>query len=338
MKAHYPTYIEIAKRLDPKGQLMEIAEILAEENSVTEDMVVLPCNKQASFVAAVRDRLPTPDWVATGEGVDPKTSTVRNLTFSTGKMRMLCEIPKDAVEIGGNSKGIKYQEEKAFVQAMNIEMADTVFYGDEGKNPREFNGLSRYYNKKNLNNNKAIHDAGGTGSRLRSIWIVDWDPMGVHGIYPEDVPGGIQRVDLGNQMDQTAPLIGNTSQRTGRQPIISSYYDWSLGLVVKNWGYASRICNIDLATLTEDASTGANLHQLIRKGMNSLKRRKRGMRTVAYAPREILDMIDGQAVAGVRESQLEWKDLSGRGIWEMVIRGIPFKLADALDTDEARVT
>ncbi|MXF24183.1 major capsid protein, partial [Escherichia coli] len=83
-------------------------------------------------------------------------------------------------------------EDRAFIEAMNQAMAQTLFYGDSSVNPQQFMGLSSRYSSLSAGNAQNIIDAGGTGTDNTSIWLVVWGENTVHGIFPKGQKAGIQ--------------------------------------------------------------------------------------------------------------------------------------------------
>lgn len=95
------------------------------------------------------------------------------------------EVDKSLADLNGNTAEFRLSEDRAFIEAMNQQMAQTLFYGDSSVNPQQFMGLSSRYSSLSAGNAQNIIDAGGTGTDNTSIWLVVWGENTVHGIFPK---------------------------------------------------------------------------------------------------------------------------------------------------------
>ena len=77
------------------------------------------------------------------------------------------EVDKDLAILNGDVAAFRLSEARAFLEAMNQEMAPTLFYGNAGLAPEEFTGLSaRYSSLTTAGNGQNIVSGGGIGRRL----------------------------------------------------------------------------------------------------------------------------------------------------------------------------
>ena len=157
-------------------------------------------------------------------------------------------------KIANNAKEFRLQEDRAFLEAMNQEMASTLFYGSKAM-PEKFVGLTPRYSDKTAKSGENIIDAGGTGANLTSIWLVVWSPNTVHGIYPKGSKVGFEMEDDG--------VVDVTTPEGKKYKAYQTHYQWKNGLTVRDWRYVVRIANIDVTKLKKDASTGADLIDLM---------------------------------------------------------------------------
>ena len=326
----------ITKLIDPKGDPFVIAEVLEQMHAHRRDIVWKPCNDGLVEQVAIRASYPVPTWIFPGEGVVPSYGTVRNAVFNTGLLRSYCEIPKDHLAFKDSADtAVKMAELTAHTHGMENEHSRVMFYGDRGKNPREFNGIAQYYNSKSKNNADAIIDAGGTGAALRDIWIFGWSTETVYMVYPEGkkgYSGGLQRT-VETLDTNTSSKRPDSSSKDGYKPIHLSRYDWWSGLVLKNWQYVIRIANINTAA----GSVTTDIPLWVLRGVDRLKSRD-GVRTAIYSDRRTLELADEQSRKDVMNSTLKWEDVYGRGIKNVTVQGIPWHYVDALDTNVAQVT
>jgi len=73
-----------------------------------------------------------------------------------------------------------------------------------------------------------------------SVWLICWSDQTVFGIYPKGSKAGLLQEDLGRQTSFDA---GGTGLR---MEVLAERFQWKTGLVVKDWRYAVRICNIEV--------------------------------------------------------------------------------------------
>lgn len=168
------TLADWAKRVDPDGKVDKIVEILGQTNEILDDMLFVEGNLPTGHRTTIRTGLPQATWRMLNYGVKQGKSTTAQITDAIGMLETYSEIDKSLADLNGNTSEFRLSEDHAFLEGMNQQMAETVFYGDATLNPQRFTGLSARYNDLNAKNAQNIIDAGGTGSNLTSIWLVVW--------------------------------------------------------------------------------------------------------------------------------------------------------------------
>jgi hypothetical protein len=254
----HPTLSDLVKRQDPDGKISTIVEILNETNEILEDMVWVEGNLPTGHRTTIRSGIPAPTWRKLYGGVQPSKSTTVQVTDTTGMLEAYAEVDKELADLNGNTNEFRLSEDKAHIEGMNQEMAETLFYGNEGTEPEAFTGLAPRFNSlTGANNSDNVINGGGTGSDNASIWLMVWGPNTCHGIIPKGSVGGLQMEDKGQV------TIENVDGSGGRMEAYRTHYIWKGGLTVRDWRYIVRIPNIDRSALTKDASSGANLPDLM---------------------------------------------------------------------------
>lgn len=324
-----PTLLDLAKRSDPDGRIATIVEILNQTNEVLDDMTWIEGNLVTGHRTTIRTGLPTPTWRKLYGGVQPTKSTTAQITDNTGMLEMYAEVDKALADLNGNTAEFRLSEDRPHIEAMSQEIADTLFYGNEGIEPEAFTGLSPRFNDLNAENGDNIIDAQGTGSNNASIWLVVWGPNTVHGIVPKGSQAGLQMTDKGQV------TVEDVDGNGGRMEAYRTHYRWDAGLTVRDWRYVVRIANIDKTLLTFDRSTGADLMDLMFQATELPPSLQAG-RPVFYMSRLLRTMLYRQAADKVKNSTLTIDDAGGKKI--MTFQGIPIKRVDALGADEAQVT
>lgn len=191
------TLADWGKRVDPNGKVDKIIELLGQTNPILQDMPFVEGNLPTGHRTTIRSGLPSATWRLLNYGVQPSKSTTVQVTDSVGMLETYAEVDKSLADLNGNTAEFRLSEDRAFIEAMNQQMAQTLFYGDSSVNPQQFMGLSSRYSSLSAGNAQNIIDAGGTGTDNTSIWLVVWGKNTVHGIFPKGQKAGIQMEDKG---------------------------------------------------------------------------------------------------------------------------------------------
>lgn len=326
-----PTLIDVATRQDPDGSIAVIAEILNETNEVLNDMTFIEGNLPTGNRTTVRTGIPTPTWRRLYGGVQPTKSTTAQVTDATGMLEDYSEVDKALADLNGNTSEFRLSEDRSKIEGMSQTAAETLFYGDERENPERFTGLAARYNSRQqataANYENVIH-GGGSGSDNASIWLVGWGPNTCYGIFPRGSQAGLQMQDLGEV------TVENVDGNNGRMQAYRSHYRWDLGLTLRDWRYVVRIANIDRSDLTTDASSGANLPDLMFQATERIPNLT-GARFAWYMDRSVITFLRQQSAAAVNQSTLTVEQVGGVRVTSF--DGIPIRRTDALAVNEATV-
>ncbi len=326
-----PTLLDLAKASDPDGKIATIVEILNETNEVLEDMTWIEGNLPTGHRTTIRSGLPAPTWRKLYGGVQPNKATNVQVTDNTGMLEAYAEIDKALADLNGNTAAFRLSEDRAHIEGMNQEMADTIFFGNEDTEPEAFTGLAPRFNSLSAENADNIIDAGGTGSDNGSIWLVIWGPNTVHGIVPKGSTAGLQHTDKGQVTLEDA----SDGSNTGRMEAYRSHYRWDAGLTVRDWRFIVRIANIDRSNRTADASSGPDLPDLMFQAVDLVPNMSMG-RAVFYMDRRMRGFLRRQVPNATGLSTLTMENVGGKML--NAFQGVPVRRVDALSADEARIT
>lgn len=326
------TLADWAKRLDPDGKVPAIVELLGQTNEILDDMLFLEGNLPTGHRTNVRTGLPTVAWKLINQGVTPSKSTTAQIDEACGIMEAWSEVDKDLAMLNGNTAAFRLSEARAFIEAMNQEMASTLFYGNQSLSPEEFTGLSpRYSSLSGVENAENVITGGGSGSDNTSIWLVCWGDQTVCGIFPKGSKAGLQHEDKGEKTIETA----NGSAEGKRLDVYQDKWQWKVGLALKDWRYAVRIPNIDISDLVANSGSQANVVNLMIKAMHRLPNMNMG-RCAFYMNRTVRQMLDIQRRDDVAGAGMTYKEVDGKLIPQF--RGIPIRVCDALLETESAVS
>src|SRR3990172_4363739 len=323
------TLADWAKRLDPDGKVPSIVELLSMTNPILDDMMWMEGNLPTGHRTTVRTGLPTVAWRLLNQVVQPSKSTTAQIDEAVGMLEAWSEVDKDLAMLNGNTSAFRLSEAQAFIEAMNQEMASTLFYGNSGVDPEEFTGLAVRYSDPAAANGSNVIDQGGAGADNSSIWLVCWGANTVHGIFPKGSKAGLIHEDMGEVTVETTAGIAGTRMRA-----YQDRWQWKCGIALKDWRYTVRIPNIDISALVAKVAA-ADLIELMIKATHRIPNINLG-KCVFYMNRTVFQMLDIQrrddVIAG---GGLVYMDVDGR--LTPTFRRIPIRLCDALTEAEAVV-
>jgi len=322
-----PTLLDVAKRMDPDGNISAIAELLSEENEILYDMPWIEGNLPTGHRVTVRTGLPEVAWRKLNKGVPQSKSTTAQMDEACGMLEAFGQVDKDLAELNGNTAAFRLSENMAFIEAMNNNMASTLFYGDTAVNPERFLGLAPRFADGNGPANAINVIDGGGSSNCTSIWLVGWGANTVHGIYPKGTRAGLIHEDLG--LDTVSDSEGN------KYRAYQDHYQWKCGMAVRDWRYIVRIANIDVTALTKGATAGADLIDLLTRALERIQSLN-GVRPAFYCNRTIRSFLRRQTVNKTVNSTLEYDTVAGKPALRFA--EVPVRRVDALLSTESAVS
>jgi len=330
------TLADWAKRTDPDGRIPIIAELLSQSNEILEDCVFKEGNLPTGERVVIRTGLPGVYWRALNQGIPSTKSTTAQVDEAAGILEARSEVDKDLAMLNGNTAQFRLSEDSAFLEAMNQTQATTMFYGNPGTDPKQYLGLAPRYSSTSAANAQNILSAGGSGSDNTSVYLVVWGDNTVYCHFPKGSKAGLIHEDLGEQ------TVYNSDGT--RLQAYATRYQWKNGLVVKDWRYVVRICNIDVSDLiaqanTQTAAAATNIVKLMARSLYRIPNMAMG-RAAFYMNRTV---HSGLSIAALDKSQYVLKineGLSQFGVpysW-LSFLGVPLRRVDSLINAEAVVS
>jgi hypothetical protein len=337
------TIADWAKRIDDNGKIAQIINILSQTNEILDDMMWVEGNLATGHKTTIRTGLPQAYWRLLNMGVPTGKSTTAQITETCGHMETFSDIDEMLVELGGDNRALRLSEDSAFLEGMNQQMAQTIFYNSVYTTPAAFMGLAPRYpsvstaTAQTANN---VIDAGGLNSTNTSMWLLVWGANSIFGCFPKGSKAGFQQVDFGKQPKTDA--AGNPYY------VWRTQFKWDAGLVVRDWRFAVRIANIDVTQLSGGAPP--NLINLMVRAIHRLPIQppKAGNvktsgnlgepqlplgRAAFYCNRAISTWLDIQAL-NKSNVLLTMQEFDGKPVTSF--RGIPIRTCDQLLNTESR--
>ena len=235
------TLADWAKRTDEGGKMATIVDLLSQTNQMMDDMLWVEGNQTSGTKTTVRTGLPTGTWRLLYQGVQPTKSTTAQVIENCGNLEAYSQVDKDLADLNGNTAEFRLGEDSAFFEGLTQQMQGALLYSNQLTTPAQIMGLAPRYASLSAGTAANIIDAGGTGSTNTSIWLVGWGPQTIAGIFPKAKIGGLMHEDLGR--DTLVQSDGTLLE------VYRSHFKWEAGLMVRDWRFVVRICNIDVTLL-----------------------------------------------------------------------------------------
>jgi len=332
---------------DPDGTIADIAWLLAQTNDILKDMIWQEGNLPLGHKVTVNDGLPQATWRGNNQGTPSSKPLNAQFQFGMGMLTDYSKVDKAEATLNGQVGKFRWNQDQSHIEGMSQQVAYAMMYANEAVNPQQFTGFSPYYNTVTLataQTAKNVIDAGGTGSSNTSMWFVGWGDNSTFSIFPKGSQAGLIYEDKGD-VRELYDTNGNGYEG------YTSYFEWKLGLAIKNWQYNARICNIDTTTAGLLGTTPPDLNVFLAGMVNkipSLTRRVSGItetdapgdpvpgiNPAIYCNRTVRTALDVQAIRD-KNVLLSMKEYAGEPVVEW--RGIPVRIVDALVNSETRIT
>lgn len=307
-----------------KGQAAgNILELMNQTNDILADIPWMESNQSDGHLTRIRTGLPEVYWRRLYQGTPPGKSQTTQVKEGCGLLEALMEMDVEELNLyGDKAKAFRLSEGKAFMEAMRQKVAHTLFYGNSGTCPDEFNGLAMRYPARDVPN---VLDAGGTGEQCTSMYLISWGSDAAHGLYPKGSTAGVAHEDLGKYMAQDDE--GRKFQCVGDK------YNWRCGLTVRDWRAVVRIANIDAAALTarKGESGFIDLQKLTILAKNAMPASLRN-KAIWYCNSDVLAALELQS-SDSGNVQLRYGEYF-KSVSVPVLHGRPVRQCDSLVNTE----
>lgn len=322
------TLVEQARRKDPSGNLMTIAEVLNEDNPILQDLPWTEANDTWSHKVTRRSYLPQGTWRKINAGVGISASRTIEVVEGIGMCEIYAENDKDLIDSFPDPLQARMDEARGFIEGMNQQLAYQLFYGSTVTTPERFDGLSN--RMASLATTTNVRNAGGSGSDLTSIFIVQPGLDKVHLVYPKGHPSmGVTHTDLGEQTASTA--VGSNANNTAQYQVYRDHFQIKCGLVVRNESCIARLANIE-STGTSNIFDEDDLITLLNRMPNA------GRGAVIYVNTTVLTQME---IALKDKNNVNYTPAMGEGLAGepvMYFRGSPVKKCDQIVITESTLS
>ena len=322
------TLMDLARRLNADDKIAHIIEILNDTNGMLEDTMWLEGNLLTGHKTTIRTGLPQATWRKLNYGVPKAKSQTAQITDETGMLEVYAEVDKALVDLNENRNAFRLSEDRAFIEGMSQQVADTMIYGDPTISNAKFMGFTPRYDTPSTSDTDAgynILNGGGAGADNTSLWLIGWGDRSMHGIFPKGSKSGLSLTDLGEH----TLLDADGGQYQG----LRTHYKWDAGLTVRDWRWAVRICNIDVSNLVSDTGAADLIRLMIRASERVPE--GSGVRKAFYCNKTVRTFLRLQII-NKSNVNLTFETVEGKKV--MMFDDIPVRRTDAIINAETLVT
>lgn len=343
------TLLDWSRRVGPDGNIDEIAELLSQCNEVFKDMVIRESNLPTGHKATVRTGLPQGTWRAEYQGIGYTRSTTAQITATWGSLEAWSQIDKGVADLNAQTAALRVSEDNAHLEGLSQQMATAIFYANEATNPTQFTGLSPIYNTvtaATAANAQNTISAAGSASANTSLWLIGWGDRTTYGFFPKGQKAGLVFEDRG---DVTPGYDSNQNPYMA----YTSYFKWQMGIMVEDWRFNVRLCNIDTTNSgvglqgTNPPDLFAFMSKMVVRLPTSTRRitaitetdapdePSPGTSPIFYCNRTTREYLDIQAI---RDKNVLLRPTEYAGEPVVDFRGAPIRVMDALTNSETTIS
>jgi len=321
----YANLVNVTKTKGADGKYLAFAELLDKELEFLEDVPWIASNLEDGHEIANRTALPSTSaaWTAAGEGGPVVKSDGAKFKEVAGHMELYTAIDEMTMKQNGDSLEYRNREATAVIEAMSQSFAYGLWYESTLTSPKKIHGLSaRYAATSGYTASNNVFKIGTcTTTGCHSVWLINWGERYVSGFYPKNMMAGLQRTDLGLQVET---LSSGNKRRSWMEQ-----FCWDCGILVHDWRYAARM-QWDSDDTSGVSDSGKTFYQGLDRMLNKV--RKVGPTARFYMDRTSMEKLTMQLGANAH-SALEWKNIAGTPI--PFYRGIPIRVTDSLVSESA---
>ena len=338
------TYVDWAKGLDPRGNFVHrVIDMCIRQNEMLDDITVVEANDGTALETTIRTETPKPVWTTYYGGIPSNKGSKAKIKVSCGRMGTKILVDKELYESSKDKDAVLADELMSAQDGMRLEMGNMLVYGRLADNPLGFNGLMKHYDKYSTgeeDDRESAHyvlDAFGAGAgekktsenKLGSILLVGWSPNTITCFHPQgSATGGIK---VGDRV-QTS-VVDPDKGGDATYEVYMQYLYWTLGLAVRDYRYAGRICNIQRDDMLNGADKGQRYVELIDR--LAMRVHDQGVRQAFYMDKQMWENVCVLFSRMTRANAITFQNVEGRK--EKKLIGVPVRIQDCMNVNESKV-
>jgi len=321
---------------DPTSPYLIAAQILNRKCPLVRVLPMIKANQLFSNIGSRDSLIGNPSTRRFNEPIAPTVTKSTQTSEPIAMFEDYGEVDRDLCYAQNNPAEWRMNQDRRKIEGLSQKVEATLWYGSQANDPGVINGLSTRFNSlSSLPNNDAswyynVLGGGGTGATCSSMWIMEFGPQKLYGIYPPNLPGGLQIQDLGEQTKEVT-----VSSNVQMYQVLRMHYQWRLGIAIDDERCVQRYANI--------ATTGAanifdedNLITL----KNRLPDSGENPSTAIFMDRTLKTQVDIRAVTQKMNTYFT-QDQNTGDVWGRPVtrfQGIPIFTAEKLLDTETAIT
>ena len=329
--------------VDARSPWVNVARVLDRTTPLLKVLPMIPSNQVMSNIATRTDSLPVASTRRWNAFTLPTAS--KNTPLNDGIMNLedYSEVDKQLCAIQNDPTAWRMDQDANHIEGIRQKAESTFWYGNLAQDPGAINGLATRFNNLedypngDLSWQPNVLNNGGTASPVTSIWLIEFGPQKVYGLYPPNMPGGLMVEDLGEVTKQgaTATTAGGPVQN-GYMQMYLTHLHWMFGLQIADERCVQRIANVNSTVLSSPGNFDENV---LIDAINFLPGRGDAPGTVIFVNRAIAAQIDIRSVSQKLNAYYT-QDPTDGNVWGRRVtrfQGIPILLAEKLLNTETIV-
>lgn len=282
------------------AQFVWAARVLDRMTPLLKVLPMIESNNVLSNVATRTDYLPTPSNRRFNEGVSPTAAHNVPITDPMALFEDYSEVDVEECKLQNNPTAWRQDQDESHMEGFRQAAENAMWYGSLASNLGGFNGFAtRFNNLESYPNGDSSwlpnvwNNGSSTAASVTSIWIVEFGPKKVYGLYPRNTPGGLLVEDLGQATKEISTSSGGGPTLNKLYQVWRTHFRWYLGLQVNDERCVQRIANINPTIL---ASNNFDENVLI-EAKNQLPSMGEAPGTAIFMNRSLATQVDIRAVS-----------------------------------------
>jgi hypothetical protein len=333
----YPTLTDIVSEysgMDAETYLT-IAEIMNRACPFIRMLPMVKSNQIMSNIGARDAVLVSPSTRRFNEPIAPTSTKSAPFTEPIALFQDFGEVDWDLYRIQGDmAPRWRMNQDRRKIEGMTQKMEWNLYYGSLYDDPGSFNGLLARFNSLTYSANgdttwvnsgyNVLSNGGGTSANTTSVWMLELGENKVFGIYPKNLPGGLEFEDYGPRTKDVYVSAGVIK----KMRILESRMTWFMGIQIDDERCVQRISSCG----TTIGGTGQFDETLLIQAKNQLPGSGEAPGTVILCNRAVKTQMDIRAISLKTNTYFtqnqDTGDVWGRGVTRF--QGIPVLTAEKI--------
>jgi len=328
----YPTLMDVTNEYVSQSgdaKYLTAAQILNRKCPLVKILPMIQSNQLLSNIGSRDSLISSPGTRRFNEPVVPSVTKSLQISEPIALLEDYGEVDRDMCYMQNNPAEWRMNQDRRRIEGMTQKLESTLFYGSMANDPGVINGLSTrfsastYYPNGDLSWYPNVLLGGGTGATCASIWMIEFGPQKVFGIYPKNLPGGLRIQDLG---EQTKELLVSGTVNALMQ-VLRMHYQWWIGVEIDDERCVQRYANI--ATTGEQNVFDEDILITLK---NHLPDSGENPATAIFMDRTLKTQVDIRAVSQKMNTYFQQDQATG-DVWGRAVtrfQGIPIFTAEKL--------